>query len=301
MAAVDTGLRRYDEEPRAVKRLIVCADDFGLDVTVNEAVERAHRDGILTTASLMVGAPAAADAVRRARQMPGLHVGLHLALVDASPLLSGRAVAPLLGASGEFDRNMLRAGLRFFLLPSVRAALEREIRAQFEAFAATGLTLDHVNAHKHMHIHPTVARLLIEIGRDFGMRAVRVPAEPAAVLNRAWPGERRSAPFYGAWVGRLRRRLEREGLVVNDHLFGIAWSGRMGEERLLALIPHLPEGVCEIYCHPASESAPDLRARMPGYRHAQELAALLSPRVRERLAEEGVRLVDYGSLAARSS
>jgi hopanoid biosynthesis associated protein HpnK len=284
-----------------VKSLIVCADDFGLDPSVNEAVERAHRDGILTTASLMVGAPAAADAVRRARRMPRLRVGLHLALVDAGPLLSGPAAAPLIGAGGEFDRNMLRAGLRFSLLPSVRAALEREIRAQFAAFAATGLVLDHVNAHKHMHIHPTVARLVIEIGRDYGMRAVRVPAEPAAVLNRAWPGERRSAPFWGAWVARLRRRLEREGLVVNDHLFGIAWSGRMVEERLLALIPHLPEGISEIYCHPASEGTPDLAARMPGYRHTEELAALLSPRVRERLAEEGVRLADYGSLAARSS
>ncbi|HEV2301018.1 MAG TPA: hopanoid biosynthesis-associated protein HpnK [Stellaceae bacterium] len=281
-----------------MRQLIVTADDFGLDRAVNEAVERAHRDGILSTASLMVGAPEAADAVRRAKLLPRLHVGLHLALVDAAPVLRGPAAAPLLRRSGEFDRNMLRAGVRFFLLPRVRAALAAEIRAQFAAFAATGLALDHVNAHKHMHIHPTVARMIVEIGRDYGMRAVRVPAEPVGPLNRAWPGERRRAPLYGAWTGRLRRRLERAGLAVNDHLFGIAWSGAMVEERLLALIPQLPEGVSEIYFHPASERTPALVAMMPDYRHTQELAALLSPAVRERLAQEGVRLVDYGSLAA---
>jgi hopanoid biosynthesis associated protein HpnK len=284
-----------------VKQLIICADDFGLDLAVNEAVEKAHKDGILSTASLMVGAPAVADAVRRAKRLPRLHVGLHLALVDAAPLLSGPGAAPLLRRGGEFDRNMLRAGLRFFVLPRVRAALAREVRAQFEAFAATGLPLDHVNAHKHMHIHPTVARLIIEIGRDYGMRAVRVPAEPVAPLNRAWPAERRRAPLYGAWVGRLRHRLERGGLAVNDHLFGIAWTGRMVEERAIALVAHLPEGTSEIYFHPASERTPRLSALMPDYRHTEELAALLSPRLRAAFAEEGVRLVDYDSLAARSS
>ena len=279
-----------------VKRLIVTADDFGLDIAVNEAVERAHRDGILSTASLMVGAPAAADAVERAKRLPELRVGLHLALVEASPVLAGPEVAPLLRRGGEFDRNMLRVGLRFFLLPAVRAALAAEIRAQFEAFAATGLALDHVNAHKHMHLHPTVARLLVEIGRDFGVRAVRVPAEPAAPLDRAAPGERHRAPFYGLWVARLRRRLARAGLAANDHLFGIAWTGGMVEERLLALIPHLPAGVSEIYCHPASRRTPRLAALMPGYRQTEELAALSSPKVRRLLAEEGVALADYRSL-----
>jgi hopanoid biosynthesis associated protein HpnK len=284
-----------------VKQLIICADDFGLDPAVNEAVERAHRDGILTTASLMVGAPAAADAVRRAKLLTRLRVGLHLALVDAAPLLATPEAAPLLRRGGEFDRNMLRAGLRFFLLPSVRAALAREIRAQFEAFAATGLALDHVNAHKHMHIHPTVARMIVEIGRDYGMRAVRLPAEPAAPLKRAWPAERRRAPFYGAWVGRLRRRLEQAGLAVNDHLFGVAWSGRMVEDRVLALVPFLPEGTSEMYFHPASARTSRLAALMPDYRHTEELAALLSPRLSAALAESGVRLVDYGALAARSA
>jgi chitin disaccharide deacetylase len=276
-----------------LKRLIVCADDFGLDPAVNAAVEEAHRDGILSTASLMVGASAAADAMARARRLPGLRVGLHLVLVDGRPALPTDRVEALVGPDGEFDRNMARAGIRFFALPRVRRQLAAEIRAQFEAFRATGLTLDHVNAHKHMQLHPTVAALVVEIGRDYGMKAVRVPAEPVAALRRAFPQERRRTPLYRPWIERLRRRLLCAGLTVNDHVFGLAWSGRMIEERVLRLLPHLPDGTSEIYLHPATGRTPALVAAMPGYRHTEELAALLSPTVRGRIATLGIKLVSY--------
>ncbi|MGH7029235.1 MAG: hopanoid biosynthesis-associated protein HpnK, partial [Stellaceae bacterium] len=246
---------------------MVCADDFGLDPAVNEAVEEAHRHGILSTASLMVGAPAAADAVARARGLPGLRVGLHLVLVDGRPMLPPAEIAALVGGDGEFDRNMARAGLRFLLLPQARHQLAREIRAQFEAFHATGLALDHVNAHKHFHLHPSIAALILAIGRDYGMKAVRVPAEPVAALRRAFPGERYPTPLYRPWVERLRRRLRRAGLTVNDHVFGLAWSGGMTEDRVWRLLPQLPDGVSEIYFHPAARRTPALVAAMPGYRH----------------------------------
>ena len=278
------------------RRLIVTADDFGRDVAVNEAVEEAHRGGILGSASLMVAAPAAADAVARARLLPALRVGLHLVLVDGTSVLPPRDIPLLVDADGRFDDHQGRAGMRFFLAPGIRAQLAAEIRAQFEAFRATGLTLDHVNAHKHMHLHPTVARLVVAIGRDYGLRAVRLPAEPAAVLRRALPGERQRAPAYAPAIAALRRRLRRAGLAMNDHAFGIAWSGRLVEARILDLLPHLPAGVSELYCHPATRSTPALAAMMPGYRHAEELAALMSPAVRRRIAELGIELVSYGDL-----
>ncbi len=281
-----------------LKRLIVCADDFGLDPAVNEAVERAHRHGILSTASLMVAGPAAADAVARARLLPGLRVGLHLVLVDGRPVLPAGDVGGLVGADGKFDRNMARAGVRFFFLPQIRRQLAKEIRAQFEAFRATGLGLDHVNAHKHMHLHPTVAGLIVEIGRDYGMYAVRVPAEPVAALRLAFPDERRRAPLYGPWTRALRLRLRRAGLLVNDHVFGLAWSGAMVEDRVLRLVPHLPDGISEMYFHPAAERSPRLVAAMPRYRHPEELAALLSPAVERRIAETGISLASYGDLRA---
>jgi hopanoid biosynthesis associated protein HpnK len=281
---------------RSMRRLIICADDFGLDPAVNAAVEEAHRHGILSTASLMVGAPAAADAVLRARRLPGLHVGLHLVLVDGRPVSPPDAVAGLRGPDGQFSRNMARASLRFFFLPHIRRQLAVELRAQFEAFRATGLELDHVNAHKHFHLHPTVAGLILEIGRDYGMRAMRVPGEPVAALRAAFPEERAPIPFYRPWVRRLSRRLRRAGLAVNDHVFGLAWSGNMVEERVLRLLPHLPDGVSEIYFHPATRRSPALAAAMPNYRHAAELAALTSPMTKERITALGICLTSYGGL-----
>jgi chitin disaccharide deacetylase len=234
----------------------------------------------------MVGGEAAADAVARARRLPELRVGLHLVLVDGRPVLPPTEVRGLVRANDEFDRNLGRAGIRFFLLPQVRRQLRKEIRAQFDAFRATGLLLDHVNAHKHMQLHPIVAALIVEIGREYGMRAVRVPWEPVEVLRRACPDERYRAPAYQLWVGALRRRLRRAGLSVNDHIFGLAWSGGMVEERILRLVPHLPDGISEVYFHPAVERSP----------HREELAALLSPRVRRCIAESGIRLISYDEL-----
>lgn len=275
------------------KHLVVCADDFGRDVAVNEAVESAHRDGILTVASLMVGASAVHDAVVRAKRLPELGVGLHLVLADGMPLLPAAEVPALVGADGAFDPNMVRAGFRFHFSPAARRQLAAEIRAQFVAFAATGLPLDHVNGHKHVHLHPTVARLAVEIGREYGLRAARLPFEPVAPLRLAAPGEKSTAPVWSPVVSALRRRLDRAGIVRNDQVFGIAWSGGMVEDRLLGLLPHLPDGISEIYFHPACGAT----SLVPGYRHAEELAALVSPLVRRRIEELGISLARYRDLS----
>ncbi len=247
-------------------RLIVTADDFGLHTAVNEAVERACEDGVLRAASLMVAAPAAADAVARARRMPGLAVGLHLVLADGQAMLPAARIPDLVNAQGWFDSAMVRNGFRFFFLPKVRRQLAAEIRAQFEAFAATGLVLDHVNAHKHFHLHPTVLSLLLSIGPEFGLRAVRLPAEPGM------------GPWLRPWLSLMRWRLNRAGVTYNDHVFGIRHTGAMDEDVMLRMLRDLPAGLTELYLHPAVHGG--LTAGMADYRHADELAALLSPRVR---------------------
>src|SRR5438067_3853250 len=213
----------------------------------------------------MVAAPAAADAVARAHRLTSLNVGLHLVLIDGSPVLPPDELDGLVCRDGRFDDNPLRAGLRFFFRPGARRRLAAEIRAQFEAFCATGLVLDHVNAHKHIHLHPTVDRLIVEIGCDYGLRAVRVPAEPQGPLRRAFPGERLPMPPPGFAVAALRRRLRRAGLAANDHVFGIAWSGAMIEDRILALLPCLPVGVNEFYFRPVAVMTLALQADLPGY------------------------------------
>ena len=260
----------------ARRGLIVTADDFGLHPAVNEAVELAHRDGVLTAASLMVGAPAVADAVLRARRLPRLRVGLHLVLADGAAVLPRETIPALVDAEGRFGDRMARDGMRFFFLPAVRRQLAAEIRAQFEAYAATGLALDHVNAHKHFHLHPTVLSLILRIGRDYGLRAVRLPAEAGAPT------------LLRPWLRLLARRLDAAGIVHNDNVVGIAHSGGMDEKAMLEALQTLPMGVTEIYLHPATASGSVIAASMPDYRHADELAALLSPRVRAAVERLGV-------------
>jgi chitin disaccharide deacetylase len=248
----------------------------------------------------MVGAPAAADAVARARRLPRLGVGLHVTLVDGRPVLPPEQVPDLVDGDGAFRDGLFRIGCRFFFLPAVRRQLAAEIRAQFEAFRATGLALDHVNAHCHLHVHPTVAALVTAIGRDFGLRAMRVPAEPLQALRRAAAAEgtKVTAPLYAPWIALLRRRLRRAGLVLNDHLLGLAWTGGMTEARVLRLVEALPPGVTELYSHPALAHTPRLARTMPSYRPVEELAALLSPELRRLVAARGIELVRYADLAA---
>ncbi|MGA9913415.1 MAG: hopanoid biosynthesis-associated protein HpnK [Paraburkholderia sp.] len=264
--------------------LIVTADDFGLHSRVNLAVEQAHRHGVLTAASLMIGAPAAGDAVARARALPQLRIGLHLVLADGDAVTPRAGISALLDEHGRFGDNMVRDGVRFFFLPHVRKQLAREIRAQFEAFARTGLTLDHVNTHKHFHLHPTVLGLILEIGREYGMRAMRLPFEVSAPL------------WLRPWISRVRARLDRAGIVHNDYVVGIANSGRMDEAAWLAALADLPTGVGEIYCHPAFAGDRVLSQGMREYRHADELEALLSPRVADAIRDSGARVGGFGDV-----
>ncbi len=206
------------------RQVILTADDFGLAVEVNEAIEAAHRRGVLTTASLMVGAAAAGDAVERARRLPTLRVGLHVVLVQGRPVLPPERVPDLVDGRGDFTDRLVSAGFAYFFRPRVRRQLEDEIRAQYEAFRATGLPLDHVNAHNHMHLHPTLLALIVAVGRDFGLRAVRVPYEPPfASFRAAGSGlARRLATAAGMapWIALLRWRLRRAGLKSNRCVFG---------------------------------------------------------------------------------
>ncbi|MBU6418325.1 MAG: hopanoid biosynthesis-associated protein HpnK [Proteobacteria bacterium] len=257
-----------------MRRVVFSADDFGLTESVNEAVERANRGGCLTQASLMVAAPAAADAVRRAKALPRLNVGLHLVLVDGDSLLGHARLPHITGPDGRFSTNQAALGVRYFFSPAARRELRTEIEAQFAAYAATGLTLHHADAHKHFLLHPTIGRMMIEVGRQYGLRRIRVPAEPPAILaacgERVGFGDR---ALY-AWTKLLR--LQARGLEVPDQVFGIKWSGHMTREKIERLLPHLPEGRTEIYTHPATRRDEALVSLMPGYDHVGEFEALLA-------------------------
>ncbi|WP_018263462.1 hopanoid biosynthesis-associated protein HpnK [Methylobacterium sp. WSM2598] len=282
---------------RQVRRLVVTSDDFGLSPEVNEAVERAHREGILSAASLMVAAPAAADAVARARRLPSLRVGLHLVMVEAWPCLPAAELPDLVDGQGLLRRDMGGLGLDLAAKPRARRQLAAEIRAQFEAYRATGLPLDHVNAHKHFHVHPVIAGLVLRIGRPHGMRALRVPREDRAVLRRAESGAAPGLALDTApWAALLGRRARRAGLLVPDGVLGLAWSGRMSPPRVAALLRHLPAGLTELYTHPATRGG--FPGEAPGYAYAEELAALTAPESRAALRESGAVLGGFGDFLA---
>lgn len=269
-------------------------------LAVNEAVERAHRDGVLTAASLMVGGAAAADAVRRARDTPRLRVGLHLTLTDDRPLSPPDLIPDLVvragPSAGRLRKDLARYGLAIAIRPSVRRQIRAEIRAQFEAFRATGLALDHVNAHQHYHLHPAILSDILAIGAGYGARALRVPVEPLAFLRRVEPTPRPPVALVTApWAAAMRARARAAGWVSPDRVFGLAWSGAMTEDRIAGLIRALAPGVTEIYTHPATSGGFDGAAQ--GYAYAGELAALLSPRCRDALRESGAAAAGYADIA----
>jgi len=267
-----------------LRKLVVTADDFGAAIAVNEAVEIAHRDGILTAASLMVSGAAVDDAVSRARRLPALGVGLHIVLADGAPVLPPEQIPALVGADGFFPAGMLRTALAIAFSPAARHQMEAEVSAQFAAFAATGLPLDHVNAHKHFHLHPMITTAILRAGRRHGLKAMRVPVEPGAGVMLNW------------WAGLLGRRLRRAGLVVNDRVVGLVSSGACDAAQMHAALTTLPEGLTEIYCHPAT--ADGWPGSTPGYRYRDELAGLIDPQVRAALIASGAQSGTFARFAA---
>ncbi len=227
--------------------------------------------------------------------LPRLRVGLHLALVDADPVLPGDVIPDLVDATGRFRSDMAAAGAAMFFYPGVKRQLAAEVEAQFAAYAGTGLALDHVNAHKHFHLHPTIAGAMLAAGARYGLRAVRVPREPARLVRRIDASAPLGVPMLTApFTALLARRMRRAGLRVPDQVFGLAWSGGMTAERIAAVLRHLPPGVTELYTHPAT--AGGFVGAAPGYQYAEELAALTAPLVREALERSGATTGGFGDV-----
>jgi hopanoid biosynthesis associated protein HpnK len=276
-----------------MKRVIVTADDFGLCPEVNRAVMKAHLEGILTCASLMVGGGAAAEAAAFARAHPSLKVGLHLVLVDGRSVLPKRQIPDLVDDAGRFAGEAVASGMRYFFSKRVRRQIERECVAQIEAFLATGLEMDHLNSHWHLHIHPALCDILVPLAKTYRIPAVRLPWQGLRTLTRQ---QSVTAAVMYPWVIRLRRKLRKNAIAHNQELFGLYETGSMGKESWLRLIPKIRPGVTEIYCHPAEKETPLLQQAAPSYRHAAEQAALLSPEVKAALAREKVRFTCFADL-----
>ena len=271
-----------------VRRLIVNADDFGRSTSINQAVIRAHQEGILTTASLMVNEPAFNEAVALARQNPRLGVGLHLTLVCGTSTLRPNDIPGLVDDSSEFSDHPVKAGIRYFLNGRLRPFLRREMAAQFQKFQQTGLRLDHVNGHLHIHMHPTVFSILRHHGREWGVKHFRLTRDRfwlnARIASGKWCYRLCHAIIYSLLARHVRPSLKVQRIRHTTSVFGLLQSGRVTESYLMKLLPRLPAGDSELYSHPSLDEFKD------------EFDALISPQVRKQTEDCGIRLIRYQDL-----
>lgn len=286
---------------RSPRRVIFTADDFGLSPSLNAAVALAHRTGVLGCASLMPAAPAAAQALSLSRRLPELCLGVHLTLVQGRPVLPPHAIPRLVDAQGNFPRDPVRAGWRYYFQPGLLPEIHRELKAQVEAVLGAGFEVWHLNGHLNLHLHPRLVPLVVEVAREYGIPALRLVREDwRTTLALAPDGPLPKAALgciFAVLSRRARRQAEAAGLLVNDHLFGLTHHGRLTEDYLVGLMPRLKLGLTEIYSHPALASDPALVEAAPAYQRQGEFAALVSPRLKEALAMEGVAVTDFRELA----
>ena len=281
-------------------RLIVTADDFGMSMEVNEAVEEAHRNGILTCASLVVAGDAAEDAVKRAKRMPSLGVGLHLAIFGARA--SARAKSVVAPDGENLGYSPVLAGSAIMVTPGGRRAARSEIAAQFEGYRKTGLELGHLDGHWHCHQHPTVLAQALEIGVPLGLKALRIPYEPYGFSRRVTGKGKAGARLAHAVFGlpltmTMRLQAAIAGVAANDRFFGKTDDGFVTEAMLVSLAENLPAGVTELGLHPATATWGGEHCPPAHWRQADELAALTSPRVRAAIERCGIALIRWADLA----
>ena len=274
--------------PLLPHRLIVNADDFGLSSSVNEAVVRAHRDGILTSASLMVNEVGFDEAIKLAKENPKLGVGLHLTLLHGHSALPPEKIPGLVNSQKEFSNSPVSVGLNYFFKSNLREQLRAEIHAQFEKFRATDLKLDHVNGHLHLHLHPVIFKILMEDSEKLGITYLRLTRDCLARARKISRGhffyKISHAAIFEFLSYRVRKTLAVKNLRHAPLTFGLLQNARVDEDYILKLLPELPGGDSELYSHPSLDE----------FKH--EFAALVSPRVKEQIEKSGIELIRYQDL-----
>ena len=280
-----------------MKRLIVNADDFGLSPEVNAGIARAHRDGILRSASLMVAEPAARAAAELARDNPELDVGLHAVVCQGRSMLDGSRLGAAVGASGEFIDSPVAAGMRYFFDRSLRAAMTDELRAQVERHLELVGYLNHIDGHLNFHVHPLFADILVNLAVEYKVPCIRLPRERVMTTLRLRQDNAMRKLVESVIFRTLSRRTSRmmaeRGLTSTDALFGLHQSGHMSENYVVGVIDRIRDGTTELYFHPAA----DIGGVPPSVEAQLEVEILTGPRVRDAIARNGIELTTFADLA----
>jgi hopanoid biosynthesis associated protein HpnK len=270
------------------RRLIVNADDFGRSHSINEAVIRTHREGILTSASLMVNESGFEEAVDLAKQNAKLGVGLHLTLLQGRSAQPPEKIPSLVNSRGEFSNSPVGVGMNYFFKRSLREQLRAEIHGQFEKFHSTGLKLDHVNGHLHLHLHPAIFKILMEDADKLHIRHLRLTRDCLARSRKISSGhffyKISHAVIFEFLSSRACKTLKQKNIRHAQITFGLLQNACVDEDYILKLLPQLPPGDSELYSHPSLDE------------FKNEFDALVSPRVKEKIKSLGIELIRYQDL-----
>jgi chitin disaccharide deacetylase len=290
-----------------VRRLIVNADDFGFTAGVNRAIVEAHVRGVVTSSTLMATGAAFEDAVQLVKNAPNLSVGCHVVLIDGEPILDCEQI-PTLTASQRF-----RDGLRMFALRALTHRIDKdevaaETTAQIRKLQAAGVSVSHVDTHKHAHLFPQILRPLLRAASDCGVGAIRNPFGPRLPLRSSqllarpnlWTRFAEVRVLH-RFAGKFREAVDREGFAAPDGTLGIEVTGTLDETLFHAIARSIPDGTWEFVCHPGYNDS-ELQATKTRLRESRgtELRVLTLPAAREVLLHQGVELISYRDLGSRS-
>jgi hopanoid biosynthesis associated protein HpnK len=287
-----------------MKQLILNADDFGLTRGVNEGIIQSHRNGILTSATLMACGPAFDHAVELAKLNPRLGVGCHLVLVGGKAAAPLEEIPSLVSKDGNLHDSLGSFVTRLSTGMIRPKEIEWELRAQILKIRAAGIEPTHLDTHKHTHAHPVVMGALSRVARELGIPRVRKPMEN---LRDSWEssrGERAAMlpELFAAAASRIvtpifQSTSRRYDLRSPDYFLGLARTGRLGPEALRRMIGGVQEGSTEIMLHPGISDAElqTIETRLSWQRNS-EMDALIDPAVKSAIEEHGIRLITYGEL-----
>jgi hopanoid biosynthesis associated protein HpnK len=286
-----------------MRRLIMNADDFGFTSGVNRAIVEAHTRGVVTSSTLMANGAAFAEAALLAKANPRLSVGCHVVLIDGEPVLDVQKL-PSLTAQGHF-----RDGLKTFAARAIAGRMKAEeitaeATAQIRKIQAAGISVSHVDTHKHTHLFPQVLRPVLRAAAECGVRAVRNPFGPRMPLRSSQLLRRPNlwtryaeVRVLSRFAGKFREAVDREGFATPDGTLGIEVTGTLDETLFQAIAETIPEGTWEFVCHPGYNDG-DLQAARTRLRESREteLRALTLPAAREVLDRQGIELISYHEL-----
>ena len=283
--------------------LIINADDFGLCEGVNRAIAEAHTKGILTSTTLMTNMPSAEEAIKIAKSLPTLGVGIHLNLTEGRPVSNEQIVNLLTNTNGEFGFSANQLAFKSLVSRKFRAAIRTELAAQIQWAIERGINPTHLDSHKHIHSFPSIYPIVCSLARQFNINSIRFTYEPTRVFYPPWPPADKNGPKRTRLTRMMARinRLQNPKFLKTEATYGIAHTGKIDINFFKALVSSVSvflqkDAVAEVMTHPGFiEGLEKIKTRLVESRKL-EFDTLCSKKVRQLLQDAGIKLIHYGQL-----